>query len=62
MKAENTVSFNVQRLIGYNRSMAVALEKAENGSSVEHSYFVEKLEKTANALNFTLIQKIHTNE
>lgn len=49
-----TVAANVQQLIGWNRSMAVALEKAENGSQVEDMFFIEKLEKTAKALGFVL--------
>lgn len=49
-----TVAANVNMLIGYNRSMTVALEKAENGSEVEDMYFVEKLAKSARLLGFEL--------
>lgn len=56
-----TVAANVNKLTEYNRSMAVALEKAESGSKVEDMYFIEKLEKTANLLNKTLLTKVHCN-
>lgn len=49
-----TVAANVQLLTSWNRSMAVALEKAERGSQAEDMYFIEKLEKTADALGFVL--------
>lgn len=52
-----SVAANVQRLIGWNRSMAVALERAENGSPVEDAYFIEKLEKSVNAIGFVLDSK-----
>ena len=58
----NTVAANVDKLIEHNRSMAIALERAENGSAVEDMYFLEKLEKTANLVNRTLITKVHSNE
>ena len=50
----NTVAANVQQLEGWNRSMAGALERAANGSDAEDMYFIEKLEKTANAIGFEL--------
>ncbi len=49
-----TIAANVNMLIGHNRSMAVALEKAENGSAVEDMYFIEKLRKTAKLLGYKL--------
>ena len=49
-----TVAANVTRLIGWNRSMAVALERAESGSPVEDGYFMEKLRKTAGVLGYVL--------
>ena len=57
LKEESTVKHNVDALIGFNLSMATALAKAKRGSCVEDDYFVEKLEKTANRLNFTLVPK-----
>jgi hypothetical protein len=51
---ERTVAANVAQLIGWNRSMAVALGKAERGSQAEDMYFIEKLERTAHALGFVL--------
>ena len=50
-----TVAANVDRLIEHNRSMAVALERAENGSDVETMYFLERLEKSANLLGYKLV-------
>lgn len=49
-----TVAANVQKLIDWNRSMAVALERAENGSEAEDSYFIEKLRKSAAVLGYSL--------
>ena len=49
-----TVAANVQNLIDWNRSMAVALERAENGSEAEDSYFIEKLRKSAAVLGYSL--------
>lgn len=49
-----TVAANVQNLIGWNRSMAIALERAEKGSPNEDSYFIEKLCKTAAVLGYSL--------
>lgn len=49
-----TVAANVQPLIIWNRSMAVALEKAENGSEVEDMYFIEKLRCSAALLGYSL--------
>lgn len=57
MDATKTVSCNVETLISLNRSMAVALDKAENGSCVEDMYFLEKLQKTAKQLGYTLIRE-----
>ena len=54
MKTQNKVAYNVQNLIGFNRSMAVALDKAENGSECEDMYFIEKLRKPAEALGYKL--------
>ena len=51
-----TVAGNVPLLTIWNRSMAVALEKAENGSMVEDIYFLEKLESSANALGYILVK------
>lgn len=50
----NTVAANVDRLTEYNRSMAIALDKAENGSDAEDMYFTEKLAKTAKLLGYEL--------
>ena len=53
-----TVAANVEKLIDWNRSMAVALERAENGSEVEDQYFIEKLRKSAAVLGYSsLIHK-----
>lgn len=49
-----TVATNITALIEFNRSMAVALEKAEKGSTAEDMYFLEKLGKTAGRLGFRL--------
>ena len=49
-----TVAANVERLIDWNRSMAVALERAEKGSEVEDQYFLEKLSKSAGVLGYVL--------
>jgi len=49
-----TVAANVTNLIDWNRSMAVALERAEKGSEVEDSYFIEKLRKSAAVLWYSL--------
>lgn len=57
MKATQTVGANVEALIGFNRSMALALENAEDGSKVEDAYFIEKLKKTANRLGYDLIER-----
>ena len=51
----DTVAANVDRLTEYNRSMAIALERAESGSAIEDMYFLEKLEKTANLLGYALM-------
>jgi len=53
----NTVAANVQALTNCNRSMAIALEKAEEGSMVEDVYFIEKLTYTALLLGFKLEKK-----
>ena len=55
METQYTVAANVDALIGFNRSMAVALDKAERGSSVEDMYFIEKLQKTAERLGYKLV-------
>ena len=49
-----TVAANVAQLIGWNRSMAVALERAENGCHAEDAYFIEKLRRSAGVLGFLL--------
>lgn len=54
MNSRETVAYNVDSLISFNRSMAVALDKAENGSSCEDGYFIEKLRKTAESLGYEL--------
>ncbi len=51
------VLLNIEALISFNRSMAIALEKAENGSRAEDGYFFEKLEKTADRLGFDLVKQ-----
>lgn len=51
-----TVAANVETLISHNRSMAIALDKAENGSQVEDMYFLEKLEKSAILLGYKLVK------
>jgi len=53
-----TVAANVEKLIGWNRSMAVALERAEKGSEVEDSYFIEKLRKSVAVLGCSLRRDI----
>jgi hypothetical protein len=53
----HTVAANVDQLIGWNHSMAVALEKAKRGSQAEDAYFLEKLEKTANVLGLVLVDR-----
>lgn len=54
MKTQHTVATNVSRLIDFNRSMAVALKRAEKGSQAEDMYFIEKLEKSALLLGYRL--------
>ncbi len=49
-----TVAANVERLIGWNRSMAVALERAEKGSEGEDQYCLETLRRSAGGLGFVL--------
>lgn len=49
-----SVKANVSALIDFNRSMAVALDKAAYGSDAEDMYFLEKLGKTAARLGFRL--------
>lgn len=49
-----TVAANAKNLIGWNRSMAVALERAENGSQAEDGDFIEKLRKSAAVLGYSL--------
>lgn len=49
-----TVAANVANLIAWNRSMAVALERAENGSNAEDAYYIEKLRKSAAALGYSM--------
>ena len=48
-----TVAANAHILIHYNRSMAVALEKAENGEYVD-LYYIENLRKSAAVLGYSL--------
>ena len=51
-----TVVANIDLLMCYSKSMAVALAKAKNGSQAEDMYFLEKLEKTAKLLGYTLTE------
>ena len=48
-----TVAANVQQLIRWNRSMAVALENAEDGSEADIC-FIEKLRQSAAVLGYSL--------
>jgi len=57
-----TVAANVEKLIDWNRSMAVALERAEKGSEAEDSYFIEKLCKSAGVLGYVLDVPARANE
>lgn len=51
-----TVATNVEALISYNRSMAIALERAEDDSPAEDAYFLEKLERSAIAIGYKLVE------
>ena len=48
------VKDNVAYLKSMNQSMWCALLKAENGSTVEDGYFMEKLEKSASCMGYEL--------
>ena len=48
---------NKTALRSYIESMLCALDKADNGSNCEDSYFVEKLERMAARLNYSLVPK-----
>ena len=54
-KMDSKVLENVTALEGFNQSMKCAIDKAKNGSIAEDSYFIEKLEKTANRMGFVLL-------
>ena len=56
-KKMNEITANVDLLMCYAKSMQVALAKAKNGSTVEDTYFLEKLQKTAHTLGYNLVKQ-----
>ena len=51
------VKENKLMLDAYNKSMAVAIDKAMRGSDAEDMYFMEKLRKTAGLLGYKLVKE-----
>ena len=51
------VEKNEPALAQWVRSMQVALDKAERGSTVEDGYFLEKLEKITSIMGYKLTPK-----
>ena len=54
---ESKVLENLTALQDYLCSMTCALDKAENGSPVEDSYFLEKLGRAANRMGYKLVKE-----